>query len=1336
MSEIGKAAGPTSQDAAGRVAIIGMAGRFPGAVDVREFWENLKAGKEGITRFSVDELEVHDRKRLMSLDNYVAARAIVSDVDKFDAGFFGIMPKEADLIDPQQRLFLECCWHAFDDAGYDPLTCAAVVGVYAGASYNSYFLKHVGSGQAYFDDYAAGFQVSNFNTTLAAHAEFLATRVAYKLNLRGPAFSLGAGCATSLVAVSQACLALQNYQCDMALAGAVSITFPQRRGYLYESGGMVSSDGHCRSFDASAEGTVFGDGVGAVLLKRLEDAVADRDNIYAVIIGIGINNDGSAKVGFTAPSIEGQAMAIEMAHASAGIDPETITYIEAHGTGTPLGDPVEVAALTRAFRASTDKKQFCAIGTAKANIGHLDVAAGITGLIKAALSLRHKTLIPVLHFKHPNPRLDLEDSPFRIQTELSTWRRGSTPLRAGVSAFGMGGTNTHLVMEEAPVPEPSSSRWNTHLLILSAKTEQALQRSVINLGDFFTEHEELEPADVAFTLMNGRHPFDFRRIAICSDLRNAATVLASTTGKGTAARVARGPAAPIAFMFPGQGSQFVNMGHRIYQINSVFREHFDRCAEIVSQEDGPDLRSIIFPPPSSQASFEINDTACAQPAIFVVEYALAQLWLSLGIVPSMMIGHSVGEFVAACLAGVMSLDDALSLIVKRGRLMGSLPHGAMLSVRLPESRIRELLDPSLSIAAVNAPSLTVVAGPIDSIERFEEMLSRESVVSRRLATSHAFHSQMIEPIVPDFKAACSQVQLSIPSIPFISSVTGDWITGREATDPEYWARHVREPVRFSDGISRLRGVDCSLLEVGPGNTLTTLALQHPVNHQTLGHDQLVLRSLSGPNDPLMEESHLLNAVGSLWLDGANPLWTALYAEERRQRVSLPGYPFEQQRHWISRCAEIAQSAERSAKTPEPDLKRDTDGKSPEQEVAPMSSDGIIQIRSRLAAIFEDLSGLDIAAMDPATPFLELGFDSLFLTQVSQQLLSAFGLKVTFRQLLEEESSLAALAAYVAERTPAAISGPNTSGAGASVPKSSSEIVGDPGPPLFPPSTVASDLERILSSQITAMSELFGRQLEVLRGVPQVAATPSIASITGRELAASAVPGPTTRVPILAAEAHGRFRPISAGPKSEMTISQQNALVSLIERYNVKTAKSKRNAQAHRAVLADPRAAAGFRLQWKDLVYPIVTVRSAGSRMWDLDGNEYLDVVNGYGPIMLGHSPSFVVDAITAQLQKGFETGPQTVLAGEVADLITELTGMERVTFCNTGSEAVMAAFRVARTVTGRDKIVIFAGDYHGMFDEVLVHGVGTGGQSPLTSGRSGNPSREGRKYHCARLRHR
>ena len=967
-----------------------------------------------------------------------------------------------------------------------------------------------------------------------------------------------------------------------------------------------------------------------MLLKRLEDAVADGDHIYAVILGCGINNDGSNKVGFTAPSVEGQALAIEMAHAAAGVDPATITYVEAHGTGTALGDPVEVAALTRAFRRRTDRKNFCALGTAKTNVGHLDVAAGIAGLIKTAISLHHRTRVPLLHFQRANPRLDLENTPFYIQRELQDWTPGTTPLRAGVSAFGMGGTNTHLVLEQAPAAPPSPSRWTRHLLILSARTEPALDRSAANLAGYLAAHQQLDPADVAFTLMNGRHCFDARRIAVCANLRVASAEFTGTARDKTTGRVARGPAPPVAFMFPGQGSQYVNMGRRLRALNPVFRDQFDRCAEIVRDHSGPDLHALIYPAADSVAGSAIDDTVCAQPAIFAVEYALAQMWLSLGIAPAMMLGHSVGEFIAACLAAVMTLDDALALLVTRGRLMGALPRGAMLSVRLAEPRVRDLLDATLSVAAVNSPTLTVVAGPFDAIERFEKVLAADSVACRRLATSHAFHSEMMDPIVSDFRAACTRVPFSAPLIPFISSVTGDWISALDATSPDYWARHLREPVRFSDGVARLRAASCSILEVGPGTTLTTLARQHPATNQSAESTQLIINSMpaaSAASDPATEETCFLNAVGRLWLHGAVPLWPNLYSDESRRRVSLPGYSFEPERHWISRRAAVDAPVVEPAKVAVASIPNPTAMSTP--------TDSRTDIRTKLASIFQDLSGLDLAALDPATSFLELGFDSLFLTQVAQQLFSTFALKITFRQLLENESSLDALAAWIAARAPA------------------------------PDSSVPISIS---------------------------------------------VPTPSASVPAPPAT---RFRPITAGAVAATTPAQLDALNALIARYTTRTARSRSFTAAHRAVLADPRAAAGFRLQWKALVYPIVTPRSLGARLWDLDGNEYIDVVNGYGPIMLGHSPPFVIDAVAAQLRAGIETGPQTALAGEVAELIADATGMDRVTFCNTGSEAVIAAFRLARTVTGRDKIVIFSGDYHGMFDEVLVRGVG-----PLSARRS------------------
>ncbi len=1313
----------------GKIAIIGMAGRFPGARNIREFWDNLAAGRESITRFSIDALEVRDRDRLAAMPNYVRARAVMHDADKFDAAFFEMMPREAEMTDPQHRLLLECAWHAFDDAGYDPLSCGASVGVYAGCSYNSYFLGHLGSGPAYFDDYADGFQVSNFPATLASHAEFLATRIAYKLNLRGPAFSLGAGCSTSLIAVCQAALALQNYQCDMALAGGVSLTFPQRRGYLHEPGGMVSPDGHCRAFDAAAQGTVFGDGAAMVLLKRFEDALADGDNIRAVILGFGINNDGAAKVGFSAPSVEGQARAIAMAHAGAGVDPSTISYIEAHGTGTPLGDPVEFAALTRAFRIATTRRNFCAIGTAKANIGHLDVASGVTGLIKTVLSMEQRAIPPLLHFRTPNPELDVEQSPFFFNAKLRQWTSQSGPRRAGVSSFGMGGTNTHIVLEEADEAARIDSRWSEHLLLLSAKSEAALDEVARNLAESLAPKEPQTPgaslnrvapdsADVAYTLMNGRHAFAERRFVVAPEGKAMATALRSARTTGNA-RSARGAASPVAFMFPGQGSQYINMGRRLYDLDPVFRARLDEILELALSNSRLDLRPILFPSGDPISGAPLDDTAFAQPALFAIEYALAETWISFGIEPAAMIGHSVGEFVVGCLAGVMTLEDALAMIVTRGRLMQSMPRGAMLSVRLAEDKVRALLDDELAIAAVNSPGLCVIAGPSGAIDRLAQKLTANSIANRRLATSHAFHSPMMDAVLPEFRKAFARVTLNPPRIRFVSCVSGDWITDAEATSPDYWVSHLRQTVRFSAAVSRLIGSNFSLLEVGPGATLTTLARQHRASGGA-GDPQLIVSSMPDAARTVSEEFAFLNALGSLWIHGASPKWERLYADERRRRVSLPGYPFERRRFWIDRREHTSTVVELSpaAATGSPQAAIEPPVAAPPAPPARRTLEQMSEpsnhettLKAAIASIFEDLSGLAISSMDAATSFLEMGFDSLFLTQVSQALQSQFGFKITFRQLLDQQSTLETLSAYVAARVPAPALAPTNAPASTEIPQAAAAPpqASIPHPangthPAAPVSNVDGSLERLLKDQLATMSDLMARQLDVLRnfGAPAINGGRPVEAANGLSVQIASPAAPSASAP----QPQGRFRPVAPGVKTDATPRQQAAISAFIERYNRRTASSKRHTEQHRRVLADPRAVAGFRAQWKEIVYPIVTTRSEGSHLWDLDGNEYIDVVNGYGPIMLGHRPDFVVAAIEEQLRQGFETGPQTALAGEVAELISEMTGMERVTFCNTGSEAVMAAMRVARTVTGRDRVVMFTGDYHGMFDEVLVRGVG------------------------------
>src|SRR6204780_4956727 len=714
-----------------------MAGRFPGAPSVAEFWKNQLAGIESISHFTVEELEVPDAIELSRQPNYVRARSILEDVDLFDAEFFGMYPREAELMDPQQRLFLEACWNALEDSGCDPFTYPGAIGVFGGNSVSTYFLSRLCADPDFIRRFTGAYQVGNYPEMMGNNVDFLATRVSYKLNLRGPAFTLQAGCSTSLLAVCQACQSLLTYQSDMALAGGSSITFPQKRGSFYQDGGMVSPDGHCRAFDADAQGTVFGSGVAVVLLKRLEDAVHDGDHIYAAIRGFGVNNDGAAKVGYTAPSVEGQARVIAMAKETAGVNPETIGYIEAHGTGTPLGDPIELAALTQAFHAHTKNQEFCAVGTAKTNVGHLDIAAGVTGLIHAAHIVRHGIFPPTLHFNGPNPQFDLEHSPFYVNPKRKEWKSQSTPRRAGVSAFGVGGTNAHVVIEQAPERTSPASARPVQLLTLSSRSEASLDRATENLAEYFKAHSDVNFADAAWTLQAGRRAFPCRRTVVARDVTEAIAALTQKDRKRTQTRMRPSEKPEVYFLFPGQGSQHANMAREIYDTEPVFREAVDRCAKILLPHLGADLRTLLYPPDGAteEAKRRVTETIVAQPAIFTIEYALAQLWMSWGIRPQAMLGHSIGEFVAACLPGIFTLEDALSLVAARGRMMQEVPAGGMLSVRMPESEVRARLNGELALAAVNAPSLCVVAGPFDALEKFEQELGPEGIACRRLGPS-------------------------------------------------------------------------------------------------------------------------------------------------------------------------------------------------------------------------------------------------------------------------------------------------------------------------------------------------------------------------------------------------------------------------------------------------------------------------------------------------------------------------------------------------------------------------------------------------------------------------
>jgi amino acid adenylation domain-containing protein len=1291
----------------GCVAIVGMAGRFPKAQNAREFWNNIRDGVDCISHFSAKDLEVPDPAARLEQGSYVAARSVLEDSDRFDAAFFGILPSEAELIDPQHRVFLEICWEALEDAGYVPQSYSGSIGVYAGCSASSYFLRNVCQDRAFIDDFTEAYQVGKYTTLLGMLPDCLATRVSYKLGLTGPSMTLQTACSTSLVAVCQAAQSLLNYQCDMALAGGVSITFPQKRGAHYQEGGMISPDGRCRAFDAKANGTVFGSGAGVVVLKRIEDAAPDGDHIYAVVRGFAINNDGATKIGYTAPSSDGQAKVIATAQAMAGVPADSITYLEAHGTGTPLGDPIEFAALDRVFRAETAARGFCALGSVKRNIGHLDVAAGVAGLINAAHALAHRQLPPALHYESPNEKIDLASSPFYVNSALKRWERNGSPRRAGVSAFGVGGTNAHVILEEAPHRPKDSSDNRPQLLLLSARSPAALNRASRNLAEHLRTQPNQELRDVAYTLQVGRRRLKFRRAVVAKDIQDAISQLEVQAPTYITVDEHQPKEPAVIFMFPGQGAQHHRMTSGVYLADEGFRADLDRCAEILEPHLGLDLRQALFA--RDDADSDLRQTWLAQPALFAVDYSLARLWMRWGLKPSAMIGHSVGEFVAACLAGVFSLEDGLAMTAARGRLMQDLPKGAMLSVRLAEADLLPMLNGELSLAAANSPALSVVSGPDAAIDRLDAELSHRGIPTRRLATSHAFHSSMVDAIVGPLTDLMRKFRFHEPSIPYISCVSGTWITPAQASDPAYWAQHCRKPVQFAEGIRSVLpsaggGV---LLEVGPGKALTTLGRQNLDRDS----DVSVVSSMAESSDGHCDQSSLLLAAGTLWTRGIELDWAMLHSSPPH-RCTLPTYPFERERFWIEREAPLPVPApiqlpvDVAVSDKPASLYRETRSMhelTPQAHVASRTE----RLGESLATLFERLAGLSIAKSDRGLNFIELGFDSLFLTQVSQALHAEFGVKIAFRRLLDDLSTIDALAAHLHAELPEAAFAetPITSSAPvmevAQLPASASVVAVKPATEASAAAVPPSSMEAIIREQLQTMSDLMARQLEALRGVLPVAA-PTTATAVLPIPAPASIPGTTHSDDSSETPRFTPYRPIQRNAADKLTDQQSRYLKELIERYTARTAGSKRLTQAHRRTFADPRVAAGFRPQWKEMVYPLVVQKSRGSLIWDVDGNEYIDILNGYGPILLGHAPDFVVEAVQDQLEAGFEIGPLTPLAGLVADLICELTGMERASFCGTGSEAVMAALRLARTVTGRSRIVLFAGSYHGNFDEVLV----------------------------------
>ncbi|MDV9176928.1 beta-ketoacyl synthase N-terminal-like domain-containing protein [Streptomyces sp. W16] len=958
--------GPLETEA---IAVIGMAGRFPGARNIEAFWENLCAGRESLEDLDETGLRaVGVPEHVLADPGYVRRAAVLDGHDEFDAEFFGFPPAMAAAMDPQQRLFLECCWHALEDAGHDPARYDGPIGVFASGSFSGYLAYHLLSHRDPREILGSGTSTELIQTLATNDLNFLATRAAHTLDLRGPALTVQTACSSSLVALHLACQSLLCGESDMALAGGISVKVPHRAGYVYDSDSMMSADGRCRPFDAAANGTVFGSGGGVVLLKRLSDALADGDHVRAVVRGSAVNNDGSLKMSYSAPSVEMQAAVVAEALAVAGVEPDSVSYVEAHGTGTALGDPIEVAALRKALDADGTRTEPCALGSAKGNIGHLEAASGITGLIKTVLALEHRLLPGTAHFTSPNPELHLDGTPFAIQHRLEKWT-GEAPLRAGVSSLGVGGTNAHVVLQEAPpVAADAGDRVvRPEVLLVSAGSADALREARENLAQHLRREPAADLADVAFTLAEGRRTFPYRHAVAATTPQQAAEALELEAGGSKA--LGTGPSTVL--LLPGQGAQYPGMTRGLYRADKVFRHEVDHCLGLFASHGLTGLGDVLF---GSDEQL-LRRTDHAQAALLTVEYALARTLESYGLRPDAVAGHSVGEYTAACLAGVMDLPDAVRLVAARGRVMAAAPPGAMLAVRLPEAETTGLLEGTrIEVSAVNEPRGTVLGGPGDEVEELDRELRARGVSTRLLHTAHAFHTAALAEAADRFAESFAGVRLAPPSIPLVSNITGDWMTDAEATDPLRWARQIRLPVRWADSTALLLSEPGRLLiETGPGRSLLTTARRaagwSPEHHRAV-------QTVRHPADTGDDHLTLLTGLGRAWASGAPVDWSRARDGRPRRRVPLPGHPFRRTRHWRD-SAYATDTGPRKA----PDVQPVQEHSRP----AVRASDATTADPSAeelLTAVFAEVLGFEEIGRHDS--FFDLGGDSVLATQIASR----------------------------------------------------------------------------------------------------------------------------------------------------------------------------------------------------------------------------------------------------------------------------------------------------------------------------------------------------------------
>lgn len=956
------------------VAVIGMAGQFPGAENVAQFWENLSQGVESIARLSDEQLRSYGiSDELLNNKSYVKAGAYLKNSDMFDPEFFDMTPKEAEITDPQHRVLLECAHDALSDAGYVGEQYDGAVSVYAGIGVDTYLLGNIMPNPQILND------MGMYQLVLGNDKCYAVSRISYKMNLTGASLLIDTSCSTSLVSIVMAYKSLLSYDCDMALAGGAKVNASEV-GYLYEPGSVNSPDGHCRAFDEQASGTVFGNGAGLVLMKRLEDAIADKDNIIGIIRGGAINNDGSDKVGFTAPSVAKQRDVIEQALAFSEVPAESISYIEAHGTGTRLGDPVEIGALTEAF--ADCPAQSCYIGSVKTNVGHLETAAGVTGMIKTLLAMKNETLPATLNYETPNPAINLEQTPFKVVDEKIAWPRTHSPRRASVSSFGIGGTNAHVILEEAPERNFPSGQCS-ELLLLSAKCTKALKQSQENLANALPQVPSL--LDAAYTLAVGRKAYMHRTYAAVNDKGH---VTFSQANELTTA------VSKVAWVIPGQGTQYVGMSRDLHQRFDVFRDTFEQCCAVIVKQGGQDIRELLLTDTVDvQMDQLITQTDYAQPAIFVHAYAMAKQLKAMGMTPELMLGHSLGEYVVACLAGVISLEDAIKLVLTRGQLMNKVASGAMLSI----STSLEVVDSVLAQAnlnqvdtcAINGPKSIVVGGPHDVIDNLITLLQEQHIDHRKLVTSHAFHSHMLDPILEEFAEVVNGIAFQAPSMNYISSLNAESVSQEMVCNPQYWVKHLRHTVQFSASVNTLllQGVDC-VFDLGPSNVAGMLVRDNITKGCT------IINCAPNVKQKTASDLVLLEAIGKYWSVGGDIDWADFYAHRDCYRTSLPGYPYQKRRCWIDPIQIQTAPEEQTASAPSENTQRvDPEAPIKSPEGAPRND-----TETMVMKIWQQLLGVEnIVVTDN---FFDLGGQSLLASRVISCIYEETGLDIDVSVIFE------------------------------------------------------------------------------------------------------------------------------------------------------------------------------------------------------------------------------------------------------------------------------------------------------------------------------------------------